>query len=68
MYVGLSHHCMAHAGVTDEQPPILMVAANILNRQSRTADTGGPPAWGLDEALKTPYRKIWTCYESCHLI
>ena len=30
------------------------VAANILNKQSRTADEGGPPAWRLGEVLTTP--------------
>jgi len=29
------------------------VSANILNKQSRTADKGGPPAWGLGEVLTT---------------
>jgi hypothetical protein len=33
------------------------VAANILNKQSRTADRGGPPACGLGEGLKSPDRK-----------
>jgi hypothetical protein len=27
---------------------IWRVAANILNKQSRTADKGGPPAWGVE--------------------
>jgi hypothetical protein len=36
---------------------IWRVAANILNKQSRTADKGGPPAWGLGEVLTTPHRK-----------
>ena len=31
----------------EEQTAILRVAANILNKQSRTADRGCPPAWGL---------------------
>jgi hypothetical protein len=29
------------------RPPIWRVVANILNKHSRTADGGGPPAWGL---------------------
>ena len=41
----------------EEQPPIWRVAANKLNKQSRTADKEGPPAWGLGEALTTPPRK-----------
>jgi len=28
-----------------------------LNKQSRTADGGGPPAWGLGEVLTTPLCK-----------
>jgi hypothetical protein len=35
------------------RPPIRMVAANKFNKQSRTADRGGPPAWGLGEVLTT---------------
>ena len=33
------------------------VAANILNKQSRTADKGWSSIWGLDEGLTTPRRK-----------
>jgi hypothetical protein len=39
----------------EERPPIWRVAANILNKQSRTADKGGPPAWELGEGLTTPH-------------
>jgi len=35
---------------------IRRVAANILNKQSRTADKGGPPALGLGVGLTTPHR------------
>ena len=38
----------------EERPPIRSVAANKLNKQSRTADGGGPPAWGLGEVLTNP--------------
>jgi hypothetical protein len=38
------------------------VAANILNKQSRTADGGGPLAWGLGVGLTT-HRKKLACYE-----
>jgi hypothetical protein len=31
----------------EERPPIWRVAANILNKQSRTETRGGPPVWGL---------------------
>jgi hypothetical protein len=37
----------------EDRPPIWKVAANILNKQSRT-DKGGHPAWGLGEVLTTP--------------
>ena len=36
---------------------IWRVAANMLNKQSWTADRGDPPAWGLVEGLTTPHRK-----------
>jgi len=35
----------------EERPPIWRVDANILNKQPRTADKGGPPARGLGEVL-----------------
>jgi len=47
----------------EEQPPIWRVAANILNKQSRTVDKGGPPSWGLGEVLPTPHHKNWPCYK-----
>ena len=45
----------------EERPPIWRVAANILNKQSRTADMGSPPAWGLGEVLTTPHGKNVFC-------
>jgi len=36
---------------------IWRVAANILNNHSRTADKGGPTAWGLDVGLIDPHFK-----------
>jgi hypothetical protein len=39
------------------------VAANILNKQSRTADKGEPPVSGLGVGLTTPHRKNFYCYE-----
>ena len=36
---------------------IWRIAANMLNRQSRTVVRGGPPAWGLVERLTTPHCK-----------
>ena len=35
----------------------------IFNKQSRTADKGGPPAWGLGEVLTTHHRKNVSCCE-----
>jgi len=32
-------------------------SCEYLNKQSRTADKGGPPAWGLGEVLTAPHRK-----------
>ena len=46
----------------EERPPIWRVAANILNKQSRTADKGWSSSLGLGEVLTTPYTKI--CYET----
>jgi len=47
----------------EKRPPKWRVAANILNNQSRTADKGSFPAWGLGEVLKTPHHKDVFCYE-----
>jgi hypothetical protein len=47
----------------EERPLMWSVAANILNKQLRTAETGSPPAWALDEVLITPHRKNVSCYE-----
>ena len=38
----------------EERPPIWRVAANKLNKQSRTADKGWSSSLGLGEALTTP--------------
>ena len=51
----------------EEWPPVRRVAANILNKQSQSADRGGPPAWGLGELLTTPHHKNWPCYERIHV-
>jgi hypothetical protein len=53
------HHGMARPQVADggESLQIWRVAANILNNQSRTADKGCPPAWGLGRGLTTLHRK-----------
>jgi hypothetical protein len=42
------------------------VAANILNKQSLTADKGGPPAWGLGGGLLTPRRENVSLLRNIH--
>jgi hypothetical protein len=42
------------------------VAANTLNKQSRTADSGCSSNLGLGEVLTTPRRKNLRCYETFH--
>jgi hypothetical protein len=44
------HHGMAHpqVAIKGDGLQIWKVAANILNKQSQTADKGSPPAWGLE--------------------
>ena len=41
----------------EERPPIRRVAANKLNKQSRTADEGWSSSLGLSEVLTTPTRE-----------
>jgi len=44
---------------------IWRAVVNILNKQSRTARSDGPPAWGLGEGLTTPQHKkqlVTKCY------
>jgi len=48
----------------EERPSVWRVAANILNKQSRTADKGWSSSLGgLGEVLTTPHRKNISCYE-----
>ena len=47
----------------EERSPVWRVPANILNKQSRIDDKGGPPAWELGEVLTTPHRKVISRYE-----
>jgi len=46
----------------EERPPIRRVAANMSNKQSRTAEKGRSSILGLGEALTTPRPKNWLCY------
>jgi hypothetical protein len=45
---------------------IWRVAANILNKQSRTAEGGGPPAGGWGGGLTTHYRKTPNLLRNIH--
>jgi hypothetical protein len=47
----------------EERPQICRVAANVLNKQSRTADKRWSSSWGGVEVLKTLDRKNVSCYE-----
>ena len=48
----------------EEQPPMCRVTANLLHKQSWTADRGGPPAWRYREVLTTPRRVNLPCYDT----
>ena len=47
----------------DERPPIWRAVANILNKQSRTADKGRFFSLGVGRGAETPHRKNWHSYE-----
>ena len=49
-----------------ERPPVWRVAANILNKQSQTADKGWFPALWLGELLTTLHRKKLRCCKTFH--
>jgi hypothetical protein len=51
---------------TEDDRQIWKVAANILNKQSRTTDKGCPPTWGLGMGLIAPYRKKNYLVTKCH--
>ena len=46
----------------EEQPPTWTAAANIMNKQVRTADNGWSSSLELGEVLTNPHRKNWSCY------
>jgi len=52
-----------HGASMEERLPIWMVAANIFNKKSRTADKGWYSSWGLGEVLTAHHRKNLSCYE-----
>jgi hypothetical protein len=41
----------------EEWPPIWRIAANILNKELRTADKVGPPTFELGKVLTTSHLK-----------
>ena len=47
----------------EERPPIWRVAANILNKQSRTADKGWSSSLGFSRVLTTRHHKNLSCYK-----
>jgi hypothetical protein len=64
-YVGLCYHGMVHPWVVDggESLPLWRVAANILNKQSWTADKECSCILRLGEGLTTSHHKKPACYE-----
>jgi hypothetical protein len=56
MLSGPRHNGMARPQFVDagDGLQIQKLAANILNKQSRSASRGGPPSWGLGGGLTTP--------------
>jgi hypothetical protein len=62
------HHNMAHPRVADggDGLQIWKVAAYILNKQLRTADRGGPPAWALGRSLTTLHCKTSNLLRNIH--
>jgi hypothetical protein len=48
----------------EDRPPIWRVAANILNKQSRTADKGWFSSLEVGRDAKTPHGKNVSCYVS----
>jgi hypothetical protein len=59
------HHGMARPQIADGGNgfEIWRVAANILNKQSRTADKGWSSCLGVECFLTTPHRKTFSCYD-----
>ena len=47
----------------EERSPIWTVAANILNKQLRTASKGWSSSLGLGQVQTTPHRKNVSLYE-----
>jgi hypothetical protein len=60
------HHCMAHTQIEDggDALQIWSVAANILNKQSRTADKEWSSRLEFGHGVTIPHRKKEACYEN----
>jgi hypothetical protein len=60
------HHGMERPQVADggNGLQIWRVAANILNKQSRTADNGWSSSLGVGRGANTPHRIKLSCYEN----
>jgi len=50
----------------EERPPIWRVAANILNKQSRTADKGWSSSLGVERGAETAHRKTYLVTKCSH--
>jgi hypothetical protein len=66
--MGPCHNDMACARVADAGDGLQMwkVAADILNKQSRTADMGLSSSSGVRCELTAPHRERSACYEMLH--
>jgi hypothetical protein len=63
----LCHQGMAHSEIAGGVAvQIWRVTVNVLNKQSWSADRGGPSAWGVGTGLKTLYSKSLPCQEMLH--
>jgi hypothetical protein len=60
---------MARTQFADEKrPPVWRVAENVMNKQLRTADNGGPPVWVLGELLIISHQKDYIITKRSHLL
>ena len=62
-YMRVQHSAICLSMRMEEQPPTWKGNANVLNKQSRTADNGWSFSLGLSEVLTNSHRKIVSCYE-----
>jgi len=59
--------CEARSRVADgDGLQVWMVAANIVNKHSRTTAMDRPPGSGLGHGLTIPHRNKTGCYEMLH--